>query len=462
MKKKLVKKIFVAQQYEGGAIETFLENMAEQGYWFVKMQGIFFYFEPCEPKKVRFQVDYFDKASIIDTNPEEKTLEYIEYCKECGWEHVFSSGKMQIFRTEDENAPDIHTDDAIKLKYIMKNALWLIVSIWIPFLSMMIGALEIFMGTRMIKDMSAYTYAYQITNLSRFFFPVFFGLYTLYILIQTVRIVKFYAKNKKRVQQGLPIEYYSYDNVKKFGSFSIAYLAMIVLVCILFVSGITSIGIFMFVFLLVELGIIIAAVKLTQHKRANRISNVAVIVGACAIMVPVMGMFLMFFLVFGLHDGSQRLVKGDIVYVYSVDELPFTLEQMGVEPSEYEFLYEEKDREINKTPWATYTSYWNTYISEEEGTTLPYWSADIFQSRFSDINEEYRRRWFQDSDYSIEALSETIVKQYGAEEGYKVTFLGEGEVDDGLLLVCGKKTIYITGNFEDTQENTELLKQLYQ
>lgn len=459
MKKKLVKKIFMAQQYEGGAIETFLEKMAQQGYWFVKMQGIFFYFEPCEPRKVRFQVDYFDKASILDTNPEEETLEYIEYCKECGWEHIYSNGKMQIFRTENQEAPDIHTDDSIKLKYIMKNTLLTVASTWLlPLLFMVMNLVEVLAGTIREEDMSAYTYAYQMTNLTRFYVPVFMGIYTLYCVIHTVRIIKFYGKNKRRVKEGQNIIFYSYENVKKFGNFSIAYLIMLLSFCVLFIGSMTS-SIWMLFLLLAEMGIIVGAVNLTQHKRANRISNIMVVIGACAIMVPVSGIFLLFGLTFGFHDGSEHLVVDDVTYIYSVDELPFTLENLGVEPSEYEFLYEEKSKEVNKTPWASNISYWNTYISEED-TTLPFWSAEIFQSKYLRINEEYRRRWFTDSDYQIEALSKELVAEYEAEGGYKVKFL-EDETE-GLLLICGEKTIYITGNFEDTQENTELLKQLYQ
>lgn len=95
--KKTIRRICMASPYDRKAMETYFEQMVGNGWMLKEQNGIFWKFESCEPKRVRFQVDYFDKATISDSNPEKKTREYIEYCRACGWNYLDSMGKMQIF-----------------------------------------------------------------------------------------------------------------------------------------------------------------------------------------------------------------------------------------------------------------------------------------------------------------------------------------------------------------------------
>ena len=104
-----------------GATVKYLEEMAQKGWILEKVSGATqFIFVKREPKKLRFAVEIFSEGSIYDTYTIESNQEYIEYCTKAGWNFICSSGKLDYFFTEDENAPEIESDPAMKLKAIEK------------------------------------------------------------------------------------------------------------------------------------------------------------------------------------------------------------------------------------------------------------------------------------------------------------------------------------------------------
>lgn len=116
----IVKRIKVIPIYELDAIKEYLESMAKKGFFFIKHNGFVWQFKKGEPQSIRYYVDVFDKASDFDTRPEAETLEYLEYCKNCGWIHIFSEGKLQFFASYEANPIDIQTDSMQRIKLINK------------------------------------------------------------------------------------------------------------------------------------------------------------------------------------------------------------------------------------------------------------------------------------------------------------------------------------------------------
>ncbi len=101
--------------------KEYLESMAMEGWMLEKISGTTrFYFKRCEPVKIRFAVEIFVNGSMFDTHVIESNMEYIEYCKKAGWEFVCSSANIDVFRTDDEGAPEIESDGELKLKAIRK------------------------------------------------------------------------------------------------------------------------------------------------------------------------------------------------------------------------------------------------------------------------------------------------------------------------------------------------------
>lgn len=100
---------------------AYLEKMAREGWMLEQVLGnSSFTFVKCEPKDLRFAVEVFGESSIFDTTPTEQNLEYVEFCKKAGWNFICANGKFNFFYTEDKNAPEIETDQEMKLKVIAK------------------------------------------------------------------------------------------------------------------------------------------------------------------------------------------------------------------------------------------------------------------------------------------------------------------------------------------------------
>ena len=464
MKTKYKKKIFFAPQYDAGAIQQFLEDMAARGYMYVKCQGLFFCFEECEPRKIKFQVDYFDKASIMDTNPEEATLEYMEYCQACGWKHLYSNGKMQVFYSE-EDAPPLHTDEEIKFKYLVKNALllygiqWFIVpliylfSCVFPYVSKIFGS----------GEHSAFQYAMTAANCATFFMPLAGILFILYNIASLIRFLIFYIKNRKWVKTGKPIEFYSYRNAKRFGIFSVNCLLVIMLIVILGFSNQWQLTVIMALGIAVILGVVLAAVKFLQSQYANRALNIIISIAAGVIGSGAMIVIIIFGVLIMTWGESETVEVNGVLYSYSSDDIPVTLEELGIDSSEYNFLYEEKYKDDYQSPWAKYISYWNAYVAmdEEEDSEMPYFKVDIFESHVSKLTEGYREKWLQNTKYDIEFLSQETANDWGVEKAYSIKVKNLAESEARLFLIKGKKTIVIAGKFEASEEAREALKTLY-
>lgn len=477
MRKKYKRKVFLAMEYDAEAIQQFLEEMAEQGYMYVKNQGVFYCFEECEPRKIKFQVDYFDKANIMDTNPEEKTLEYIEFCQECGWKHISSNGKMQIFYSEEEDITPLHTDEKIKLKYIAKNTLLVYGIQWffLPLMFLFSGIFPYFFRFFVTEKMGAESYAMTVADCFAIFMPLFAINYMLYSIISILRFMRFYLKNRQRVNNGETIEFYSCHSARKFGKFSMCYVWGILLLLLLSLCSRWEMMLTAVISFLVIIAAVMAAVRFSQSKYANRIVN---IVSAVVVGVGSAGL-LMGILVFGIiyvtSEGSETIVKEDgVVYIYSYEEIPVTLEMLGVNSTEYDFLYEERYKDEYKSPWAEYISYGNWYVAEDgeedrgeyeeddKKKELPYFSVDIFQSPISKMTKEYTKKWLETPEYNVKLLSEETAKNWGAEQAYAMTPKNMTERDAQLLLIIKEeKVIVIAGNFEASEQAKEALQTLY-
>lgn len=90
--------------WNAAAEEKWLEQMAGQG-WHLVRGGILFKFRRGEPAQVRYRLDY-------RTETRAKLREYLDLCRDAGWEHVYQFGNWHYFKTSDPSAPELHTDPA--------------------------------------------------------------------------------------------------------------------------------------------------------------------------------------------------------------------------------------------------------------------------------------------------------------------------------------------------------------
>ena len=399
-KKRVKWKMFFASPYEIDALEKFFENEAASGWMFVKCLGLFYVFEECEPIKLRYQIDYFDKATIFDTNPESKTLDYIEYCKESGWHHIFSSGKMQIFYSVDENPIPIQTDENLKLKLVSKAT---ILANWVTWIFLpLFWAFT--MGQRMVTDIlnpkSYFSFSSSITDSMEWGLLIFWLLFTILAIINMIRFGVFYFENKRRLKKGLNIKYYSFKNVKSFGLFCLIFLLLLVAFMVAISAESTlSIGGFLDVFIGV-LFIAFLVDKLSYSKWANRQINIALTV----VLPIVVTAAVMCWAVFGIIINDHAVVSsGNTIYSYSMDDIDITLDDLGMDKPD-KSIYEETIHDKSELFLGKREEYSDYYVT---GDNSYGYSIEIFCSNYRSIIDKYNKLALKYQDYSFTKLAAT-------------------------------------------------------
>ena len=104
---------FLVVEYK--KIEKYLEKQASIGRKLEKVtyhssQGFYFTFEKIEPQEIKYCIDLTEKTDA----------EYLELCKDSGWEYICSTRKMNFFSTTDRNAIEIQTDLEIEAELVKK------------------------------------------------------------------------------------------------------------------------------------------------------------------------------------------------------------------------------------------------------------------------------------------------------------------------------------------------------
>lgn len=82
--------------------ERWLEQMARDG-WHLVSGGIRFQFRRGAPSECRYRLDY-------RTERKADLEEYLDLCRQSGWEMVSRFGAWYYFRNFDPDAPELHSD----------------------------------------------------------------------------------------------------------------------------------------------------------------------------------------------------------------------------------------------------------------------------------------------------------------------------------------------------------------
>lgn len=115
--------------FECGAVEEYLEKMAEKGWLLQSINGLFLKFKKIEPQKLKYSVDVLSKISEFDHKDSDLAMEYREYCEAAGWKYLCEKGKVQVFCSEtSSNTISIHTDEKEKFKSVFKASLYSVIS----------------------------------------------------------------------------------------------------------------------------------------------------------------------------------------------------------------------------------------------------------------------------------------------------------------------------------------------
>ena len=107
--------------YDRQGIKRHLEEMAEKGWMLEKTPSHFWTYRKIEPRKITFEVVYYQKATSFDPEPSEEQKEFIAFCEQTGWKFVSSWAQMQFFYNEQQNPIPLDTDPVMEIEAIHKT-----------------------------------------------------------------------------------------------------------------------------------------------------------------------------------------------------------------------------------------------------------------------------------------------------------------------------------------------------
>lgn len=116
-----MKKRFYFDYTDLDAVRVFLEQKSREGWMVRSITGCRFEFTACEPRTRRINVEILPTADRSDCAPDGRTLEYLELCREAGWQDVAHAGPLYVFATEDPTIPDVVTDPAERIAAVKKS-----------------------------------------------------------------------------------------------------------------------------------------------------------------------------------------------------------------------------------------------------------------------------------------------------------------------------------------------------
>ncbi len=104
--------------YDCDGMERFFEKQAENGWMLEKVNALGAYFIKCEPKKVKFSVNFLPKGSMFESEKSEKYEDFKELSEHNGWKLISVKSPHMFFCAEHENPLPIETDPVLKVKTV--------------------------------------------------------------------------------------------------------------------------------------------------------------------------------------------------------------------------------------------------------------------------------------------------------------------------------------------------------
>ena len=121
-RKEEYKELRPANAYDVAANETWLEDMAREGYRLIHMTGWSGVFEKTEPFTCRYRMQPLPKKEKAPPQ------ELVEAYRELGWDYAGTiPGAFHVWRCEDPVAPELDTDPVVQgmgYRYLKRKMLW--------------------------------------------------------------------------------------------------------------------------------------------------------------------------------------------------------------------------------------------------------------------------------------------------------------------------------------------------
>jgi hypothetical protein len=432
-----IKKFMTFRYTDLTAVCEYLEEMSEQGWELVSVRTLF-EFRRSEPKRVRYAAELLETASAVSNAISDKSQDYIDMCEQAGWEFVCNAGKMYIFRTENEEAPDIVTDSADKLADIRRATLKTFFMNWF-----VLPVLFVFnLVMQLISNRSVARIATQyIAIASILFYLIFFVI----VFTQIVGFVLWYVRAKHAVNTGKSIPYVGLDKLRKRKFEAIIPLSIIVLVLGAFtVAGAIHGDYFMAFYSLVITIIVALIVAVSYIINKLDISAAAVIalsvgLGFAVVIVVIVSIIA---ILFSRDSNYETVVKAESVYSQS-GELILNERSMPLVINDFESEGERQDADKgnevinsvygNSTIFASEYSYNSHYSDMRENDG--WLSYDVYHSKSDNLLNEYLRMVMK--QYNDEQLTVADPENWRAQAAWKIEYVDQYVVRyDDCVVIC--------------------------
>lgn len=190
------KRIEVFSFFDHDGISSHLEKMAAKGWMIEQLTNFSWIYHRIEPKKVKFAVSYYPKASEFDPEPSDEQKTFHEFCAHTGWKLACTSAQLQIFYNEQENPTPIETEPTLEVASIHASAKKSLIPSYILLLliSFMNGGVFI---SGLLGDPIG-----QLASPTKLFTGFCFVLLATLCIVELVCYFRWYSRAKKVAEQG--------------------------------------------------------------------------------------------------------------------------------------------------------------------------------------------------------------------------------------------------------------------
>ena len=448
---------FKFELYEYAAIESFLSDMAMEGWMVESMtqmfNGAFFTFHEIEAKKIIFSVDICDKASMIEYERSDRTFEYIEYCLEAGWNITCSSGKIQILSAKDEKSLPIHTDEKFKLKAINIGMIF-------HFLPYLLNILLFILYYRYLTiTPNSFMFEYMTINYKELvYFVLIFNIIT-FSITDIVDYCIWYFKAKNKIKFGKNLNFNENIN-KRYPHFlkstwiiiQIASFTGIFTYSLInnFVSGKLSL-----ILLLIILIVIIAYFYKYYFKDNLRLKTTKVLfrIGLINIIWRFFIAFIIFFLIGTSFINDPDSANNEILYnnsSFNQNNIPITLADLD---TELLHASENSNSSLNlkETIFAKEYSFTSSYHY-----TSAYIYYTVYTSPYTFILNKYLDEQINGSKY---LYSKVDPKSWDGNTVYTLSYINnENKNSNHIIVVYDNKIFNCLSEFSLNEDNIKLIR----
>lgn len=443
--KDIITRVKVLPIYELDAIGKYLENMAEQGLFLVKHSRMYWKFRKAEPRKVHYYVDVFDKATMFDTRPEAETIDYIEYCKSCGWEHILTEGKLQFFISYDENPIDIQTDSEQRLNSIHKMSRGS--AIITPIILIAI-AVEMLLSTIVFSNKP-----FAIMNRMDVLTCAVWSISGIVNVFNMLSYLTFYFKNKVRIKNDEPMHFNSLKKASTVNSVAVLSVIMLLIGISSMLNKTMGLVVLVSVFTVLIVSLISAKFYNSNYSRAeNKRRYIIFVIVTIVVCLSLLQTIVISAL--PVDGGSHRetIKQGDNIVTYDNYEIPYNFENAGIDVSNA--IVVERFADEDKLLTGNVCYYNSTaYADIDFMNVVDNISYSIAKFNKPKYNEKYIEYEYVDSCVEEPELAE----KWNANKVYK--YVEDTEDFSYDYMVCyDNYTIKISENLKDKTELINILK----